>query len=289
MKAYIFPGQGSHFFGMGKYIYQKINKCKEFYNIIYEILGIDIINILFHGNADSLKKTKIAQLAIYIYSILKIKNSKNFHPNMVAGHSLGEISALVAADILDFKNGLILVYQRALEMHNTCKNIKSGMAAVLGLKDNIVENICQDIIGDVVPANYNCPGQIVISGEMQALKEACNRLKFKGAKIVFLPVEGAFHSPLMSSVCKKLDQVINNLNFQMPKIAFYQNVTSDKTYDIENIKTNIIQQVITPVRWTKLINKMIDDGATEFIEVGPRTILQGLIKKINKKIKLSNL
>lgn len=289
MKAYIFPGQGSQFFGMGEYIYKKLNKFKKFKQIIYEVLEFDIINILFNANKNHLKETKIAQLAIFIYSILKIKNSKKFNPDMIAGHSLGEISALVAADIIDFKNGLIIVNKRASAMQNICKKIKSGMAAVLGLKNHIVENICNDIIGNVVPANYNCPGQIVISGEMKALKEACKRLEqYKGAKILFLPVAGAFHSPLMSSVSNILDPLIKNINFNIPKVAFYQNVTSDKSYNIEIIKKNIIKQLITPVKWTQLIEKMISDGANEFIEVGPGNILQGLIKKINKKIKISN-
>lgn len=289
MKAYVFPGQGSQFLGMGKYIYKNLNNYKKFYKIVNEILEFDIFNIFFNENEKYLKQTKIVQIAIYIYSILKIKNSKKFYPDMVAGHSLGEISALVAADIVNFKNGLIIVKKRGSEMQNICENIKSGMAAVLGLKDNIVENVCNNIIGNIVPANYNCPGQIIISGEIKALNEACKKLKDKGGKILFLPVSGAFHSPLMFPVCKNIEKLINNINFKIPKLAFYQNVISDKTYDIFNIKKNLIQQLITPVRWTKLIKKMIDDGANEFIEVGPGNILQGLIKKINKKIKVSNL
>lgn len=289
MKAYVFPGQGSQFFEIEKYIYQKLIKNKKFYKIINEILEFDIINIILNKNDKYFTQTKIAQIVIYIYSILKIKNSKNFYPDMVAGHSLGEFSALVAADIIDFETGLKIVLKRASEMQNICINIKSGMAAVLGLQDNIVEEICKTIVGNVVPANYNCPGQVVISGEMIALKKACEILKNEGAKIIFLPVAGAFHSPLMYSACHQLNNFIKKIKFKIPKLAFYQNVTSDKTYDIFNIKKNLIDQLITPIRWTKLINKMVDDGTTEFIEVGSGNILKGLIKKIINNIHISNI
>lgn len=289
MKAYVFPGQGSQFFDIEKYIYKKLIKNKKFYKLINEILGFDIINLILNQNDKYFIETKVAQIIIYIYSILKIKNSKNFYPDMVAGHSLGEFSALVAADIIDFENGLKIVHKRASEMQNICINIKSGMAAVLGLKDNIVEEICNNIIGNVVPANYNCPGQVVISGEMIALKKACKILKNEGAKILFLPVSGAFHSPLMFSACNKLNKFIKDIKFKVPKLAFYQNVTSDKTYDIFNIKKNLVDQLITPIKWTKLINKMVADGATEFIEVGSGNVLKGLIKKIINNITISNI
>lgn len=289
MKAYVFPGQGCNFLEIKKYIYIKLIKNKKFHKIINEILGFDIINIFLNKNDKYLNKTRIAQIIIYIYSVLKIKDSKNFYPDMVAGHSLGEFSALIAADIIDFENGLKIVNKRASEMQNICNSIRSGMAVVLGLKDNIIEEVCNKINGDVVPANYNCPGQLVISGEMISLKEACKILKNKGAKILLLPVSGAFHSYLMHSACHELNNFIEKIKFKVPKLAFYQNVTSDKTYDILNIKKNLVDQLITPVRWTKLINKMVADGATEFIEVGSGNILKGLIKKIINNINISNI
>lgn len=285
MKAYVFPGQGAQFSGMGKDLYDNSPLAKELFEKANEILGFRITDIMFEGTADELKQTKVTQPAIFLHSvILAATLGDSFKPDMVAGHSLGEFSALVANKTLLFEDALRLVSQRATAMQKACEIMPSTMAAVLGLEDNIVEEVCASIDGVVVAANYNCPGQLVISGETVAVEKACELLKEKGAKrALLLPVGGAFHSPMMEPAREELAQAIENTVFSTPICPVYQNVTATAVSDAQTIKENLIIQLTAPVRWTQSVQKMIADGATEFTEVGPGNVLQGLIKKINRE------
>lgn len=283
MKAYIFPGQGAQFPGMGKDLYETSPKAKQLFDQANHILGFNITNIMFEGTADELKETKVTQPAIFLHSvILATVMGNNFNPDMVAGHSLGEISALVANRTLEFSDGLKLVYKRALAMQKACEATPSTMAAVLGLDDQRVEEICSEITGTVVAANYNCPGQLVISGDIEAVGKACEKLKEAGARrALILPVGGAFHSPLMEPAREELAAAIEATTFSIPICPIYQNVSSFAVTDPSEIKKNLISQLTAPVKWTQSIQNMIQDGATEFIEVGPGNVLQGLVKKID--------
>lgn len=284
MKAYLFPGQGAQFSGMGKDLYEASSEAKELFHQANEILGFDITKIMFEGSADELKQTKVTQPAIFLHSTILAKvMGDNFQPDMVAGHSLGEISALVANGTLEFGDGLKLVYKRALAMQKACEKTPSTMAAVLGLEDQVVEEICAKTPGIVVAANYNCPGQLVISGEVEAVELACENLKEAGARrALILPVGGAFHSPLMEPAREELAAAIENTTFNTPICPIYQNVSTVAVTDPSEIKKNLISQLTAPVKWTQSIQNMINDGATKFIEVGPGNVLQGLVKKIDR-------
>lgn len=289
MKAYVFPGQGAQFSGMGKDLYENSEIAKELFDKANEILGFDIKMIMFEGSAEDLKQTKVTQPAVFLHSVILAKTLADFKPEMVAGHSLGEISALVANETLDFESGLKLVYKRALAMQDACEANPSTMAAILGLEDKIVEDTCKEIEGVVVAANYNCPGQLVISGEIEAVNLACEKLKELGAKrALVLPVGGAFHSPLMKSAEEELAKAIEETTFNTPICPVYQNVTTTAITDPAAIKKNLIAQLTAPVKWTQSVQQMIADGATEFIEVGPGNTLQGLVKKINREVSTSS-
>ena len=290
MKAYIFPGQGAQFSGMGLDLYNQSDIAKELFDSANSILGFEITEIMFNGSAEDLKQTKVTQPAIFLHSVILAKIlGDNFKPEMVAGHSLGEFSALVSTGVISFEDGLKLVSKRATAMQKACDIQKSTMAAVLGLEDSIVEKVCDSIDRVVVAANYNCPGQLVISGEINAINDACEKLKESGARrALVLPVGGAFHSPLMNPAKEELEKAINNTIFHKPSCPIYQNVTASAVMDENKIKTNLISQLTSPVRWTHTIQQMIEDGATEFIEVGPGKVLQGLVKKINRESEVSS-
>jgi [acyl-carrier-protein] S-malonyltransferase len=290
MKAYVFPGQGAQFTGMGKDLYDHNPLAKEMFHTANEILGFDITKIMFEGTEDELKQTKVTQPAIFLHStILATCLGDQFNPDMVAGHSLGEFSALVANKTLQFEDGLKLVYQRALAMQKACEMEPSTMAAILGLEDNVVGEICAAIDGVVVPANYNCPGQLVISGSFPAVEKACAKLTEAGAKrALILQVGGAFHSPLMEPAREELAAAIKATNFNQPICPVYQNVTASGVTDPEEIKANLVAQLTAPVRWTQTMHNMIADGASEVIEVGPGKVLQGLFKKVDRAFPCSS-
>lgn len=289
MKAYVFPGQGAQFVGMGKDLYESSPKAKELFDKANEILGFSITDIMFNGTDEDLKKTNVTQPAVFIHSVVLALTSDDFKPDMVAGHSLGEFSALVAAGVLSFEDGLKLVAQRADAMQKACEVNPSTMAAIIGLEDNIVEEVCGGI-NDVVAANYNCPGQLVISGNNAGIEKACEALKEKGAKrALVLPVGGGFHSPMMEPARTELASAIENTVFSNPTCPIYQNVTALPSTDIAEIKNNLIDQLTAPVKWTQSVQKMIKDGATTFIESGPGKVLQGLVKKIHRPAEVASI
>lgn len=286
MKAYIFPGQGAQFTGMGLDLYNNSQMANELFEKANEILGFRITDIMFEGTADQLKQTNVTQPAIFLHSVILAKVLGNsFQPEMVAGHSLGEISALVAAGVLSFEDGLQLVSKRAEAMQKACEIMPSTMAAVLGLDDKIVEEVCDAVDGVVVAANYNCPGQLVISGEVSAIEITCELLKEKGARrALVLPVGGAFHSPMMEPAREELAAAIKATKFNEPTCRVYQNVPAKAITTALEIKENLIKQLTAPVKWTQSIKSMIADGGTQFIEVGPGKVLQGLMRKIDRSV-----
>ncbi len=283
MNAYIFPGQGAQFVGMGLDLYEKYPLAQELFEQANDILGFRITDIMFEGTPEDLKQTKVTQPAIFLHSVILSKvMGEDFQPDMVAGHSLGEFSALVANEVLNFEDGLRLVSQRAMAMQKACELQPSTMAAVLRLTDDVVEQICEETPGVVVAANYNCPGQLVISGEVAAIELACEKMKEAGARrALILPVGGAFHSPLMEPAREELAAAIENTVFSIPKCPIYQNVPTTAITNPDEIKQNLISQLTAPVKWTQSVQNMIKDGATMFTEVGPGKVLQGLVRKIN--------
>jgi [acyl-carrier-protein] S-malonyltransferase len=286
MKAYVFPGQGAQFVGMGKDLYDNSPLAKDLFEKANSILGFRITDLMFSGTDEDLKQTKVTQPAIFLHSVILAKVlGASFKPDMVAGHSLGEFSALVANGALSFEDGLVLVSKRAMAMQEACEKEPSTMAAILGLDDKIVEDTCSAISDVVVPANYNSPGQLVISGSIAGIDIACEKLKTLGAKRALkLPVGGAFHSPLMEPARVKLEKAINETKFSKPACPVYQNVSALPVSDPESIKKNLIAQLTAPVRWTQTVKNMVKDGATDFVEVGPGKVLQGLIKKIEPAV-----
>ena len=291
MNAYIFPGQGAQFSGMGLDLYENSPTAQQLFEKANSILGFSITDIMFEGSAEDLKQTKVTQPAIFLHSVILAKTlGETFKPDMVAGHSLGEFSALVAAGALTFEDGLNLVSQRAQAMQKACEIKPSTMAAVLGLEDDVVEKICEDTEGVVVAANYNCPGQLVISGEVEAINRACEAMKEAGARrALVLPVGGAFHSPMMEPAREELAAAIENTTFSKPNCPIYQNVTASAITDEDEIKANLISQLTAPVRWTQSVQKMIEDGAKHFTEVGPGKVLQGLVRKINREAETASV
>ena len=286
MKAYVFPGQGAQFVGMGKDLYDNSPMAHELFEKANELLGFRITDLMFSGTDEDLRQTKVTQPAIFLHSVLLAKTlGDSFKPEMVAGHSLGEFSALVANGALSFEDGLMLVSKRALAMQKACEAEPSTMAAIVGLDDEIVEKICSEIDDVVVPANYNCPGQLVISGSVQGIDIACTKLTEAGAKrAIKLSVGGAFHSPLMEPARAELAEAINSTHFSTPVCLVYQNVTAGPVSDPEIIKKNLIAQLTAPVRWTQTVKNMIADGCTSFTEVGPGQVLQGLVKKVDRTV-----
>ncbi|MBX2945910.1 MAG: ACP S-malonyltransferase [Cyclobacteriaceae bacterium] len=282
MRAYVFPGQGAQFTGMGKDIYDANPKAKILFDQANDVLGFDITSIMFNGTADELKQTRVTQPAIFIHSVAIALSHDSFSPNMVAGHSLGEFSALVANKALSYEDGLKLVYKRAMAMQRACEINPSTMAAILGLDDHVVEEVCASITDEiVVAANYNCPGQLVISGSIKGIEIACEKMKAAGAKRALpLQVGGAFHSPLMEPAREELATAIETTHFSTPVCPVYQNVNASPSSDVNTIKKNLIAQLTAPVRWTQSVQKMVADGGTTFIECGPGKVLQGLVKKI---------
>ena len=286
MKAYVFPGQGAQFTGMGKDLFDNSSSANEFFNQANEILGFKITDIMFSGTDEELKQTKVTQPAIFLHSVILAKClGDSFQPDMVAGHSLGELSALVSNNCLTFENGLKLVHARALAMQKACEQNPSTMAAIIGLDDNIVESICENTEGIVVAANYNCPGQLVISGEIEAIDKACEALTKAGARRALkLPVGGAFHSPLMEPARKELQEAISSTTFNDPKCPIYQNVTANAVSNPDDIQQNLIAQLTAPVKWTQTMKNMLHNNELEVIEVGPGKVLQGLFKKVDRAI-----
>jgi [acyl-carrier-protein] S-malonyltransferase len=290
MKSYIFPGQGAQFIGMGKDLYEHSSSAKDLFERANEILGFRITDIMFSGTDEDLKQTNVTQPAIFLHSVILAKELKsNFNPDMVAGHSLGEFSALVAAEALSFEDGLRLVSARANAMQKACEIQPSTMAAILGLDDFTVEDICQRVSDVVVPANYNCPGQLVISGSIEGVDKACELLLEAGAKRALkLNVGGAFHSPLMELARVELQAAIENTEIKEPICPIYQNIDAKPYKDVPSIKHNLIAQLTGAVRWTQTVEKMLHDGATSFVEVGPGNVLQGLVKKVDRTVETSS-
>lgn len=290
MKAYIFPGQGAQFSGMGLDLYETNPLAQELFEQANDILGFRITDMMFKGSIEDLKQTKVTQPAIFLHAVILAKTlGAAFQPDMVAGHSLGEFSALVANGSLNFEDGLKLVSQRALAMQKACELQPSTMAAVIGLADNVVEEVCKSTKGVVVAANYNCPGQLVISGDISAINEACDKLKERGARrALVLPVGGAFHSPLMEPAREQLAAAIETTTFNEPSCPIYQNVSAKAVVSESLIKSNLIKQLTAPVKWTQSVQQMVTDGATQFTEVGPGNVLQGLVKKINKEVQTAS-
>lgn len=290
MKAAVFPGQGAQFVGMGKELYEQSTLAKSYFEKANDILGFRITDVMFEGDAEALKRTEVTQPAIFIHSVVEaLLEGDSFNPSMVAGHSLGEFSALVAAGVLTFEDGLKLVAQRAQAMQEACGLQRGTMAAVLGLEDAVVEEVCDSIEGVVVAANYNCPGQLVISGAYEAVEYACEKMKEAGAKrALILPVGGAFHSPLMAPAKEALASAIEATTFSSPKCPIYQNVSATAVTDSELLKAQLIAQLTAPVKWTQSVQQMIEDGATSFTEYGPGKVLQGLIKKIDRSAEVAS-
>ena len=286
MKAFVFPGQGAQFSGMGRDLYESSSVAKGLFRHANDILGFDITRVMFEGSLEDLKQTEVTQPAIFLHSVIMAETiGEAFRPDMVAGHSLGEFSALTACGVLSFEKGLDLVFRRAVAMQKACHEKPSAMAAVIGLSDETVEKACSDAKGIVVAANYNCPGQLVISGDTEAVEETCKKLKEQGAKrALMLPVGGAFHSPLMEPAKQKLAVAIEQTPFKDSVCPVYQNVTAKAVKKSNEIKINLISQLTKPVNWTQSIRQMINDGATEFVEVGPGKVLQGLVKKIDRAV-----
>jgi [acyl-carrier-protein] S-malonyltransferase len=294
MTAYIFPGQGAQFSGMGKELYEENPKAKALFHKANEILGFEITKIMFEGSAEDLKQTSVTQPAVYLHSVIKALCAAEFKADMVAGHSLGEFSSLVVAGVLSFEDGLRLVAQRAEAMQKACETNPSTMAAVLRLEDEQVETICAEVAAEtgevVVAANYNCPGQLVISGSVKGIEVACEAMKAAGAKrALILPVGGGFHSPMMEPAREQLAAAIEGTEFNKPSCPVYQNVTAKPSKDIATIKENLIAQLTAPVRWTQSVTNMVADGATEFVECGPGKVLQGLVSKIASNVTVSGI
>jgi len=291
MKAYLFPGQGAQYPGMGKALFDRFDQAKKMFKASDEILGFELSKILFEGSKEELQQTRVTQPAIYIHSVISaVAMGNDFKPDAVAGHSLGEFSALTAAQVIDFESGLKLVSKRAEAMQKACDHTQGTMAAVLGLEDDKVEEICEQTPGVVVAANYNCPGQLVISGAIDAVEAACETLKAEGARrALILPVNGAFHSPLMDPAKEELAQAIDATSFSDPICPVYQNTTAMGVTDSVEIQKNLIAQLTAPVRWTQSIQAMIDQGVSEFMELGPGKVLQGLVKKISPEVMVSKM
>lgn len=288
MTAYIYPGQGSQYCGMGKDLFDSSNNAKRMFEAANKILDFEITNIMFGQDIDELKKTKVTQPAIFIHSVI-LSKILNFKPQIVAGHSLGEFSALVASKALNYEDALFLVSKRANAMEEACINFPGTMAAIIGLNVDLIESICEKVGGIIKTANYNCPGQVVISGEKNSIESACEILKKNGAKrAIILPVGGAFHSPLMTSAKNKLAMEIEKIKFNTPSCPIYQNFSNNPETDPEKIKFNLIEQMTSPVKWTQCVEKMIKNGANKFVEVGPGKVLQGLVKKINSSVEISS-
>ncbi len=289
MKAYVFPGQGSQFVGMGKDLYENSSLAKELFDRANQILGFNITDLMFSGTDDDLKQTKVTQPAVFLHSAILAKTlGENFKPDMVAGHSLGEFSALVASGALSFDDGLKLVSKRAMAMQKACEQNPSTMAAIIGMEDATIEQVCAEIDG-IVPANYNCPGQLVISGSNEGIDKACAKLTEMGAKrAIKLSVSGGFHSPMMEPARVELEKAINEVTFRAPICPVYQNVTASPVTNPDEIKKNLVAQLTSPVRWTQTMQNMIANGLTEIVEVGPGAVLQGLMRKINREIGASS-